>query len=75
MTTPLESIKTPLEGSEKEKQGVGSQEVRDALKRAFILGQEYWRQVYSQYSSDWKRADKTAQQFKDFQNEFSSRFD
>lgn len=37
--------------------------VRTALKRAFNLGQTYWQQADSEFSSHWKKADTTREQF------------
>ncbi len=33
--------------------------VRDALSQAWRLGQTYWDQADSEYSSQWKKADVT----------------
>ena len=35
-----------------------------ALERAFYLGQVYWQQADSEYSSHWKKADETKAKFK-----------
>lgn len=40
------------------------EELRAALGRAFILGQTYWQQADSEYSSHWKKADVTHAEFK-----------
>lgn len=37
--------------------------VEQALKRAFNLGQIYWQQADSEYSSQWKKADETRVKF------------
>ena len=41
-----------------------SEELRTALKRAYNLGQTYWQQADSEYSSHWKKADVTAENFR-----------
>lgn len=41
-----------------------SEELRAALKRAYNLGQTYWQQADSEYSSHWKKADVTAATFR-----------
>ncbi len=41
-----------------------SEELRDAMKRAYNLGQTYWQQADSEYHSHWKKADVTAATFK-----------
>ena len=41
-----------------------SEELRDAMKRAYNLGQTYWQQADSEYSSHWKKADVTAATFR-----------
>ena len=43
--------------------------VEKALKRAFCLGQTYWQQADSQYTSDHKRSDVTLQNFKTLTDE------
>ena len=74
MQNPPESTKTPLEASEKQRQGVGSQEVSEALRKAFNLGQKYWDLGESPFSSDWTRADQVYKKFNEFRSEFSSKF-
>lgn len=41
-----------------------SEELRDAMKRAYNLGQTYWQQADSEYSSHWKKAGVTAATFR-----------
>jgi hypothetical protein len=41
-----------------------SEELRAALKRAYNLGQTYWQQADSEYSSHWKKADVTQATFR-----------
>ena len=41
-----------------------SEELRAALKRAYNLGQTYWQQADSEYSSQWKKADATQATFR-----------
>ena len=38
--------------------------LQQALERAFYLGQLYWQQADSEFSSHWKKADKTEAKFK-----------
>lgn len=40
------------------------QMLREALQRAFNLGQRYWQQVDSDYQSEHKKADETYQKYK-----------
>ena len=40
------------------------QDIGDALKRAYNLGQTYWQQADSDYTSDHKKSDVTAATFK-----------
>jgi hypothetical protein len=40
-----------------------SDELRKALKRAYSLGQTYWSQADSEYSSHWRKADVTQATF------------
>jgi len=40
-----------------------SEELRAALKRAYILGQTYCQQADSDYSSHWKKAEVTQAAF------------
>jgi hypothetical protein len=70
----LESLKTPLEAPEKQSQAVGSQEVKDALREAFLMGQNYWADADSESWTANKRSDLTLQKFRDFSEEFSSKF-
>jgi hypothetical protein len=41
-----------------------NEELRNAMKRAYYLGQTYWQQADSEYSSHWKKADVTANTFR-----------
>jgi hypothetical protein len=41
-----------------------SEELRAALKRAYNLGQTYWQQADSEYSSHWKKAEVTEATFR-----------
>ena len=41
-----------------------SEELRAALKRAYNLGQTYWQQADSEYSSHWKKAEVTQATFR-----------
>jgi hypothetical protein len=43
---------------------MGSEELRAALKRAYNLGQTYWQQADSEYSSHWKKAEVTQATFR-----------
>ncbi len=40
-----------------------SDEVRNALRRAFSLGQTYWQQADSEYTSQHRKADETSAKF------------
>jgi 2-methylcitrate dehydratase PrpD len=42
---------------------MSSETVRQALKKAFYLGQTYWQQADSEFSSHWKKADATRATF------------
>jgi hypothetical protein len=41
-----------------------NEELRAALKRAYNLGQTYWQQADSEYSSHWKKAEVTEATFR-----------
>lgn len=52
-----------------------SEELRAALKRAYNLGQTYWQQADSEYSSHWKKADVTAATFRQLVEDTVSSFE
>jgi hypothetical protein len=52
-----------------------SEELRAALKRAYNLGQTYWQQADSEYSSHWKKADVTQATFRQLVDETLSAFE
>lgn len=52
-----------------------SEELRAALKRAYNLGQTYWQQADSEYSSQWKKADATQATFRQLVEDTVSAFE
>lgn len=48
---------------------MNKQSLRDALRKAFNMGQTYWQQADSEYTKDWKKADITAEKFRVFVEE------
>ena len=67
----LQTLKTPLEAAEKQNQGVGSQEVKDALRKAFIHGKVY---AYAVLGDSIQRSNSEFTEFLRFSEEFSSKF-
>jgi hypothetical protein len=43
---------------------MSSEEIRAALRLAYNLGQTYWQQADSEYTSQWKKADATSAKFR-----------
>ena len=54
---------------------MNSEEIRAALRLAFNLGQTYWQQADSDYTSQWKKADVTLAKFKQLIEDTVSSFD
>lgn len=54
---------------------MSSEEIRAALRLAFNLGQTYWQQADSDYTSHWKKADVTLAKFKQLVEDTVSSFD
>ena len=52
-----------------------SEDLRAALKRAYSLGQTYWQQADSEYSSQWKKADATQATFRQLVEDTVSAFE
>jgi len=42
---------------------MSTESIKQALKRAFQLGQKYWSWADSEYSSHWKKADAAKEEF------------
>jgi hypothetical protein len=54
---------------------MNSEELRSALRLAFNLGQTYWQQADSDYTSQWKKADVTLAKFKQLVEDTVSSFE
>jgi hypothetical protein len=54
---------------------MSSEEIRAALKLAFNLGQTYWQQADSDYTSNWKKADVTHAKFRQLVEDTVASFD
>lgn len=54
---------------------MSSEEIRAALRLAFNLGQTYWQQSDSDYTSQWKKADVTLAKFKQLVEDTVSSFE
>jgi len=54
---------------------MSSEEIRAALRLAFNLGQTYWQQADSDYTSQWKKADVTLAKFKQLVEDTVSSFE
>lgn len=52
-----------------------SEELRAALNRAYRLGQNYWAQADSDYTSQWKKAAVTQATFKQLVEDTVSAFE
>ena len=52
-----------------------SEELRAALKRAYRLGQNYWAQADSDYTSHWKKAEVTQATFEQLVEDTVSAFE
>ena len=52
-----------------------SEELRAALNRAYRLGQNYWAQADSDYTSQWKKAAVTQATFEQFVEDTVSAFE
>lgn len=52
-----------------------SEELRAALKRAYSLGQTYWQQADSHYSSQWSKSDVTMATFRQLVEDTVSSFE
>ncbi len=52
-----------------------SEELRAALKRAYRLGQNYWSQADSDYTSQWKKAEVTQATFEQLVEDTVSAFE
>lgn len=54
---------------------MSSEEIRAALRLAFNLGQTYWQQANSDYTSQWKKADVTHAKFRQLVEDTVSSFE
>jgi hypothetical protein len=52
-----------------------SDEIRKAMERAFRLGQTYWQQADSEYTSHHRKADTTWQTFNDLRDNTCAQYD
>ena len=49
-------------------------DLRDALTKAFLLGQVYWQQADSEYESQWKKADVTREKYNALLEETAAKY-
>lgn len=54
---------------------MNSEEIRAALRLAYNLGQTYWQQADSEYTSQWKKADATSAKFRQLVEDTVSSFE
>jgi len=53
---------------------ITSDQLALALRQAYYLGQTYWQQADSEYTSQWKKADVTQQNYVDLVAETVKKF-
>jgi hypothetical protein len=49
-------------------------DIRDALTKAFLLGQVYWQQADSEHTSQWKKADVTREKYNALLEETAAKY-
>lgn len=70
----LQSPKSTLQASETPSQGVSNHEVEKALRKAFVMGQNYWYDADADSEIRHRKSDITLENFDKFLQEFSSKF-
>jgi type VI protein secretion system component VasF len=49
-------------------------DIRDALTKAFLLGQVYWQQAFSEHTTQWKKADVTREKYNALLEETAAKY-